>query len=181
MQTELAAFLNRHTARAEEEVVWGSSGLAFRVTSYLAAEIPPLTYITSVRALVFHESSVLLWYEGEAVHLFPGGRREPGETLEATLRREVLEETGWRLAAPSLLGFMQFHHRRPKPEGYPHPYPDFLQLVFQASASERAPGARRLDTDPAEPVFVPIEEVLALDLSPGQRLFLKAATLSRGS
>jgi 8-oxo-dGTP pyrophosphatase MutT (NUDIX family) len=162
-------------------VVWGSRGLAFRVSSYLAAEVPPLAYITSVRALVFREISVLLWYEGEAVHLFPGGRREPGETLEGTLRREVLEETGWRLAEPSLLGFMRFRHQRPKPEGYSHPYPDFLQLVFHASAHERMPVARRLDTDPVEAVFVPIAEVLALDLSPGQRLFLEAAAVSTRS
>lgn len=37
---------------------------------------------------------------------------------EDTVRREVLEETGWTMQALHPLGFLHFHHRAPRPEGY---------------------------------------------------------------
>jgi len=38
---------------------------------------------------------VLVVREQNGAHLWPGGRREPNETLIETAQREVLEETGW--------------------------------------------------------------------------------------
>ena len=40
---------------------------------------------------------------GEELQL-PGGGIDPGEQVLAALHREVLEETGWRIAAPRRLG-----------------------------------------------------------------------------
>jgi 8-oxo-dGTP pyrophosphatase MutT (NUDIX family) len=118
---------------------------------------------------------MLCLHDPEGIHLFPGGRREPGEALEETLCRELLEEAGCRLTGVSLLGFMHFHHLNPTPPGYRYPYPDFLQLIYTAAAGEPAAGALPVSSDEIPYTFRPIAGVQALDLSPSQRLYLRAA------
>src|SRR5690606_16149298 len=113
----LAAFLARYQPHSEEMAVWGIH--RFQVASYLSADMPPDAFIISVRAIVCDRQRLLVVRDLDSVHIVPGGRREPGETLEQTLRREVLEETGWQIDPPSLLGFKHFHHLTPKPPGYP--------------------------------------------------------------
>jgi 8-oxo-dGTP diphosphatase len=164
---------------AEETTIWGAGRFAFRVTGYLTSELPPLESITSVRGLVFRGDSMLCLSEPEGIHLFPGGRREPGEALEETLRRELLEEAGCRLAEVSLLGFMHFHHLNPAPPGYPYPYPDFLQLVYVAAAADPDRRTPPVPSDEIQYAFRPIAAVQALDLSPGQQLYLQAALRTR--
>ena len=181
MLADLEAFLVQSTPMAQESVVWGGSQLAFRVTSYLGLDLPPLDSVTSVRCLVFRDDSVLVVRDPESTHILPGGRREADETLAETLERELLEETGWLLREASLLGFMHFHHLNPAPPGYPYPYPDFLQLVYTAEAAELVPGARLASSYEIESTLRPIPEIQALDLSPSQRLFLGAALRSSTS
>src|SRR5262245_48367692 len=118
--TPLTAFLALHRPETEELVYWDA--LRLRVTSYRCAELPPLALITSVRAVVLHEASVMVVRAPEGIHILPGGRREPDESLLDTLAREVLEETGWTLEAPRLLGFKHFHHLTPMPPEYRYPY-----------------------------------------------------------
>lgn len=54
--------------------------------------------IRAVSAAIFHEGRFLLVRRGRppalGLYAFPGGRVEPGETLEQAVRREVSEETG---------------------------------------------------------------------------------------
>lgn len=49
---------------------------------------------------------VLLTHQAKPIPEFqlPGGGIDPGESPLAALHREVLEETGWRIAAPHRLG-----------------------------------------------------------------------------
>lgn len=56
-------------------------------------------WIEVAAGLVFREGLLLVTQRSAGTHLaglweFPGGKREPGETWEACLRRELLEELG---------------------------------------------------------------------------------------
>lgn len=46
---------------------------------------------------------------GELVLNQPAGHLDPGETLLEAVEREVLEETGWRVAPESLVGIYHYH------------------------------------------------------------------------
>lgn len=113
--------------------------------TYLSQALPPVHYVTSVRALVFRGDKILVSCNEADIHIVPGGRLEAGEGFEQALRREVREETGWIISEPRLLGFIHFHHLAAKPAGYSYPHPDFIQLVFQAEALAHDPSVRLID------------------------------------
>jgi ADP-ribose pyrophosphatase YjhB (NUDIX family) len=169
----LAGFLSTHLAQAEEDYRWG--GLRLHVTSYLCHDLPTAALLTSARAVVRHADRVLVVRDPTGVHILPGGRRKPGETLAQTVRREVLEETGWVIGPPRLLGVKHFHHRSPKPAGYCYPYPDFFQVVYAAHAHHLNPNAREPDGYELGAEFHPTAEVQRLPLTPSERVFLTAA------
>ena len=154
--------------------MWGVSPL--RVVSYLLAPADE----SSVRALVFRGNTILTLRNRDTTHIGPGGQREVGETIEATLRREVLEETGWTLGVPELLGFMHFHHLGPKPAGHPYRYPDFVQIVFLAEAETHLPDALLPDEYELASGFRPVVEARRLALTLAERLFLDEALRRRG-
>lgn len=170
---ELAALLARHPAHAEQEERWDASTM--RVGEHLGAALPPDQLITSVRAVVLYAGQVLVVQEPGREHILPGGRREPGETLEATLRREVLEETGWELGAPLLLGFRHIRHLTPRPPQYRYPYPSFLHVVYAAPGLRCRPEARSRDDYVLGARLVSLEQAPALPLPAGQHEFLAAA------
>lgn len=58
-----------------------------------------------VSALIFHEGEILLAHRSDIDWWnLPGGGMELGETLEMTVRREVLEETGLQVEIDRLVG-----------------------------------------------------------------------------
>jgi ADP-ribose pyrophosphatase YjhB (NUDIX family) len=181
MQPNLVEFLSRHIPLSEEEAVWGNGTLPLRITTYLADVPPPLEFVTSVRALVFHRDQIVVIQDPTGFHIVPGGRRESGESLDKTLRREVLEETGWLLADSRLLGFMHFHHLAPKPEGYQYPYPDFLQMIYAANADPAVPPTQAADEWVLASHLWPIEKARDLDLAVSQLHFLDAALTMRAA
>jgi ADP-ribose pyrophosphatase YjhB (NUDIX family) len=175
VDAELARFLASLTPTATEADQWGE--LTFQVAGYLTANAPPLEYVTSVRAVVTQGENALVITSPDREHILPGGRREPGESLTETLRREALEETGWSLTSLRLLGFKQFHHLTPRPDCYAYPYPDFFQVVYTAVAEAYHPDQRIVDDYELDARFLPLAEVRALPLSPIQRMFLDAAAV----
>ena len=179
MTDSLQKFLATLVPVSREEVSWLGGSMRLGLDAYVTAALPPLDYITSVRAiLTTQEGRYALLRNSDGVHILPGGRREASESLEATLRRELVEETGCcSITVAHSLGFLHFHHLTAKPEDYPYPYPDFCQAVF-AARGEPDPAFR---TDRAEyersVEFVMLVE-LPLALPAYQRLLAQAAAVS---
>ena len=169
----LERFLASFSNGPIETYTWGPSQL--RVSSYLSQELPPLQYVVSVRAVVVREGQVLTVQDPTSSHILPGGRIESGETLEEALRRELLEETGWSLLDISLLGFKHLHHLTPKPAEHPFPYPDFFQVIYAARPDSFSDTAKEVDGWELDATFLPLDDVRALPLTPGERLFLDEA------
>ena len=59
-----------------------------------------------VYALLVRDGQVLLTHQAQPVPEFqlPGGGIDPGEPVVPALHREVIEETGWRIATPRRIG-----------------------------------------------------------------------------
>jgi 8-oxo-dGTP pyrophosphatase MutT (NUDIX family) len=181
MPEELSAFLARHEPAAREVTVWHGGQLQLAVSSYLCAELPPLELVTSVRCVVLRGDSVMVVRDPRETHILPGGRREPGESLEETLERELLEETGWQITEAALLGFRHLRHLTPRPAGYRYPFPEFFQNIYCGSASAWTPGARHPQDDVLEVRFLPAGDLHRLELPPGQQQFLEAALRARAA
>jgi 8-oxo-dGTP pyrophosphatase MutT (NUDIX family) len=171
----LAAFLGRHTPAASDHAAWRGGTIRLRIHSYLSRELPPMDFVTSVRSVVLRGDDVLTVRNRDGWHVLPGGRRQRGETLEQTVRREVLEEAGVRIERPIQLGVIHLHHITPEPGGYEYPYPDFLWLVYVSQAGALEDFDPVLDDYEEEAVFQPVSDARAMQLSGENRLFLEAA------
>ncbi len=176
MEADLAAFLAGRSPVATDSVSWGER-MHLRATTYLSRDPPPPSSVTSVRAVLLRNGSVLVQQDRDSRHVLPGGRREAGESVETTLRREVAEETGWSLGWVTLLGFTHFHHRDPKPPGYAYPHPDFCWLVYAAEAATFSPEVKLDDGYEVGSAFLPVEAVRALALTHYERVYLEAALM----
>ena len=175
MPDDLTAFLARCVPIDEERAVWADGTMPLTITSFLGNQLPPLELATSVRSIVLRGNAVLVLHNRDSVHIMPGGRREPGETLEETVRREVLEESGWSITRPTLLGFRHLRHLGPKPSDYAFPYPDFFWLIYVASATGFVAGAKAEDDYERDAAFHSVDSMPTLDVTRAERLYLEAA------
>lgn len=76
--------------------------------------------------------------DGRVVLNQPAGHLEPGESLQEAVRRETLEETGWRFEPEGVVGV----YRWEKPDGEA----TFLRVTFHGRATGRTAGGP-LDAD----------------------------------
>ena len=173
MDDALAGYLAPLTAFRVETKAWHDAPL--HVTCYLTEASPPLRNVSSARAIVIHQEKVLVIQDPDRNHIMPGGRLEPDESIEDALRREVLEETGWTLSSVLQIGVLHFAHTGPKPDGWLHPYPDFLQVVHAAHPDQHHPDLEQADEYVLGSNFTSIDSVRRLPLDLGQHVFLEAA------
>lgn len=178
MQSDLEMFMAGRLPDSQDVETWGEIRLS--ISGYLTQDIPPDRLITSVRCVILNQDKVMVVQNPDGYRVLLGGRRETGESFVETLRREVLEETGWSVREPLLLGFLQFHHLTPKPVDYLYPYPDFLQLVFAAEADQHEPEKRIEDDYETDPTFYVLTEAFKLPLPARDRMFLEAAVRKIG-
>jgi len=86
-----------------------------------------------VRAVIYRDGALLVQVKekpGEPVFLtLPGGKQEPGETVEEALKRECMEEVGAEITVGPLLHVAEVF--KPKSEGLQHQ----LELLFACEVS----------------------------------------------
>ena len=124
-----------------EQVQWAVGPLEFAL--YLGPAELPDELVTSVRCVVRVGDQLLACHDAHpSVTVWPGGRREPGESWTQTAVREVAEETGWQLEPESIqmIGFLHFRHLAPVPADHPYPNPNFLQVVLHGTATGGSAG-----------------------------------------
>ena len=135
-----AEFLARHQPLTEGQFEWPNGSVVVARAFDVADELPT-EVVQSVRCLVFTDDEHVVLCENirGVRHVWPGGRREPGETFAQTACREVLEETGWLVGPASLtqVGWLHYEagpHRGPE---IPWPHPDIFHALFVGRASSR--------------------------------------------
>lgn len=114
-----------------------------------------------VAAILPHDGGVVLVRHslaGTDYHLLPGGGVEPGESLGAALKREIVEETGL-LARPVRPLFIS---DAIAPEGSRH----MVQITFLGEVIGGSLTSRPLDPRVAAAEIRSFDELSALDLRP---------------
>lgn len=165
-----AAYLERNEPLLAVEFQW-PNGSVVTARSFTVVEALPDEVVQSVRCLVFTDDEHLVMCENArgVRHVWPGGRREPGETLAQTACREVLEETGWLVAPESLtqVGWLHFEAGPHSGPEIPWPHPDIFHALFVGRAPSRA-AEDWTDTEGYElsSCVVPVGEVVAA-ITPG--------------
>jgi len=107
--------------------------------------------------LILHEGRYLITRRKGGVHLgglweFPGGKREPGESLEDCLRRELREELEVEITEPVRYRVIR------------HDYPDKAVELHFFRCSIRVGSVRSLDRD--DLCWVPPEELTRFEFPP---------------
>ena len=154
---------------------WDWGDIKLKVTLYLTDKLPPLSFISSARAVLFKDNQIMTLTNPGETHILPGGRREAGETLLDTVQRECLEETGWLVQVSQLIAVTHCQHQTPKPVNYPFPYPDFIQVIYLAKAIEHQIDARLDDDYEISSGFETIHKVKKMPLTPNQHLIFEHA------
>lgn len=72
----------------------------------------PRTFPVSIKGVVIRDGKVLLLENERAEWELPGGKLDLGETPEACVAREILEEVGWQVEPETILDAWMYRIRR---------------------------------------------------------------------
>ncbi|MFG2483349.1 NUDIX domain-containing protein [Streptomyces virginiae] len=92
---------------------------------------------TAAKAVVLHDGRILLQranWEGQECYFLPGGGQHPGEALDATVRREVQEETGLTVTVVRMLWLREYigaNHEHADTEASTHR----IEAIFHCTPS----------------------------------------------
>ncbi|MCY4527570.1 MAG: NUDIX hydrolase [Chloroflexi bacterium] len=168
-------FLGDYLPVDVESFVWRAGEIELTISSYVTCDEPPPELVSSVRALVFRNESILLMQNLDGYHIHPGGRVEAGETHLNTLRRELMEEASVKITNVRRLGFMHLRHETPKPPNYPFLFPDFFWPIFLAEYDGDSEEAQVQDDYELSSEFVALGELDRSALTSAELAYLDYA------
>ena len=163
----------------ETDASWRAGEIKLTISSYVTCDEPPPQLVSSVRALVFRDESILLMQNLDGSHIHPGGRVEAGESHHDALRRELVEEASVEITYVHQLGFMHLRHETPKPPNYPYLYPDFFWPVFQAEYDGDSEETPEPDDYELSTEFVPVADLDRSALTAAELAYLDHAIHAR--
>jgi 8-oxo-dGTP pyrophosphatase MutT (NUDIX family) len=128
---------------------------------------PPIS--NAARALIVREDNILLLrkagYAAGERYVLPGGKQDPGETLEQALQRECLEEIGTRVGIGRLVYVADYFKPR---EIRPPATRQLVDFLFECHVpDDYVPGnGPRPDRHQIEVVWAALNELAGLPLYP---------------
>ncbi|NEA36390.1 NUDIX domain-containing protein [Streptomyces sp. SID13031] len=111
---------------------WAEGGVDLQ----FGTEQPPDELIGKAHVVGRTEGGIVVCQNDRGWRFLPGGTREPDETIEHLVRREVREEAGARVTGPLIwLGGHRAHQRRPEPyrPHLPHPVSYWANYVVDVT------------------------------------------------
>lgn len=128
-------------------------------------------------------SSFIFAFKGEEVLLaqvysrgwdIPGGHREPAETPEETIGRELFEECGTHTDIMGALGHIEIHlEGDTPPKNYPYPFPTSYLMFYWGIVSDI--GTPSASMEVGEPRFFSPQEALKLDCIRDKKILFNEA------
>lgn len=79
---------------------------------HAAAATSPSAFPVSIKGVVIRDGKVLLLKNERDEWELPGGKLDLGETPEACVAREILEEVGWQVEPETILDAWLYHIRQ---------------------------------------------------------------------
>jgi 8-oxo-dGTP pyrophosphatase MutT (NUDIX family) len=159
----------------EIEPVFGNRHL--RITTLLTSSMPPQDHVSAAHCLGFDEKGAfLLTKHVDRQWTIPGGHREPHETPEEAMRREVMEEAAAVVADPVLLAIDRIQLMR-GPVDPRYPVPSF-QVFFVARVVELNPLVPNLECTESRLFSVDEARQLPGWMSDNQHLFDAALAIA---
>ena len=164
------------TPAAIDDAQWPT--IRVRVRTFAGFVDIPEVLISSVRSVVLRRGQVVVIRErsGEN-HVTPGGRREAGEGIETTARREVLEECGWHIDRLRPIGcFHIVPLDTAPPPNFQYFWGEMIHLVHVSEGIRYEAAARDRTQIEEGSSLKSIKRAMAA-IPAGQRAMLRAACL----
>jgi len=159
------------------QVTW--PGGPVRQRYFLRDSAYPVELLIGARAVVFRGSKVVVVRDNTgAHHIQPGGHLEAGETVEAAVRREILEESGWHVDQLVPFCFLFFEPYADVACRTTHRARGAVNVMFTAEAARYDRSGRDTTQIEVGSGLVSIRKALS-ELGSDQAVLLREATRNR--